>query len=280
MVSKENLVSWLKAVNRQYSAEGIPHKARPFTAFRDFCMEHRCSFGIDHPIAKDIFQWFYERSPPGAHQIGSVYTGIYYYDAAFWPVSVPIIFGTVGVDAFECLDTMPIQVKEMLGASVQEVESYVDHWMHCMDYGYGHMDLENSRTLKPRAIKFLGAANSELKGANSQLLETRPNVKAILGMRMATEIFLKTILVQEEELSDKDLREISHKLEDAARRCAEITGESVFSDIAERTSIYPVVSTRYENTSWPEIKVWQAARLSQLSAATVTRLYSDRDMRL
>lgn len=278
MISKERLVCWLKAADQRYGAEGIPHKSRPLLAFRDFCMEHGCSFGFDHPIAKDIFRWIHERSPPGAHQIGSAYTGVFFYDVAFWPVSIPIIFGTVSLEAFECLDTMPIQVKESLGASIQDVKSYVDHWMQCVDYCYGHMDLENSKTLKPRAIEFLGAANSELKGANSMLLEMRPNVKAILGMRMATEIFLKAILIQEQELSDVGLRKISHNLEDAARRCADITGESAFSYVAEQAYIYPAVSARYENTNWPVEKVWQAARVSQLAATTVTRLYTDRDM--
>ena len=184
MISNEALVAWLKVANRRYSAEGVPHKGRPFTAFREFCVEHRCSFGSDHPVAKAIFQWFYDHSPPGAHQMGSVYTGVYYYDTAFWPVSVPRISGTVHVDALECLETMPLQIREMLGSS-QDIQSYADHWIHCMDYGYGQMDLERGGKLKPRALQFLGAANSELKGANLQLLEIRPNVKAILGMRMA-----------------------------------------------------------------------------------------------
>lgn len=279
MISTEVLVAWLEAANRRYSTEGIPHKGRPFTALSDFIREHRCSLAFDDPTTKAIFQWFYESSPPGAHQVGSIYTGVYFYDTAFWPVCVPLIFGEVSVKAIDCLETMPSQIAQMLGSSHQDMWIYAVHWVNCMDYGYGQMDLESGPILKPRAVQFLGAAHSELIGANPQLLESRPNVKAILGLRMATEIFLKAVLVQELELTDDQLRKISHKLEDAATRCAEITHEKAFAEIAKRVSLYPPVAARYEDTAWPTANVWQATTLTQLTAATVTRLYTDRDMR-
>ncbi|SOD16629.1 hypothetical protein [Nitrosomonas ureae] len=279
MLSDYDLATWLEAANRRYSAEGISHKGRPFTAWREFSVENDLSLALDHPTTKAIFQWFYEHSPPGAHQIGAVYTGVYLYDTAFWPVCIPLTYGQVSVDAIECLETMPLQIKKMLNSSPQDLWSYVLHWADCMDYGYWQMDLEASDRLKPRALQFLGAGHAELKGANSQLLEARPNVKAILGMRMATEIFLKTVLVQELNLTDDELRTISHKLEKAAERCADVTGQSTFKEIAEQVACYPPVSARYEDTDWPESRVWQAAFVTQVTAATVTRLYSDRNIR-
>jgi hypothetical protein len=226
-----------------------------------------------------MFKWFEDHSPPGAHQVGTIYQGVYYCDTAFWPVSVPIIFGTVRIDPLECLETMPVKIREMLSSDGRQLQPYTDHWSDCMDYGYGQVELESNGKLKPRAVQFLCAAHAELMGANSQLLESRPNVKAILGMRMATEILLKTVLVQERELMDDQLKKISHKLEDAASNCAEATGIEKFKDIARRVSIYPSVEARYENTGWPEPTVWEAARLAQLTAAVVTRLYSSRDIR-
>lgn len=279
MLTDKDIALWLEVTNRRYSSEGVPHKARPFTAMGDFSREYNCSFAFDHPTAKTIFQWFYEHSPPGAHQVGSVYTAVYLYDTAFWPVHVPLIFGEVSVNALDCLETMPSKVKEALASSHQDMWVYATHWVNCMDYGYGQMDLSPSQRLKPRAAKFLGAAHAELQGANSQLLDARPNVKAILSLRMATEIFLKTVLVQELALTDDELRKVSHKLEDAARKCAETTKERTFEDIAERVHFYPPVSARYDDTDWPTPRVWEAVTLAQLTAATVTRLYSDRDMR-
>jgi hypothetical protein len=279
MLSTSELLDWLSTANRRYAAEAMPHKGRPFRAMSDFAREHNCSIAMDDPLAKRMFDWFYEHSPPGAHQVGSVYTGIYLYDAAFWPVHVPLIFGEVSVNALDCLETMPQQVKRGLETEHHDIWAYVVHWTNCMDYGYGQMDLEGGSRLSPRALKFLGAGHSEVVGAHSQLLEPRPNVKAILGLRMATEIFLKAVLVQELDLTDSELMKLSHKLEDSSNACADATKERVFAEIAKRVSLYPPVSARYDDTEWSVFAVWQAAALTQLVAATVTRLYTDRDMR-
>lgn len=279
MLSDEALNSWLRATNRRYGVEGVPHKKRPFTALSDFTREHNCSFSSDHPTSKAIFQWFYEHSPPGAHHVGSVYTGIYFYDAAFWAVHIRLIFGTVSVDALDCLETMPKQIKETMAASHRDVWNYATHWVNCMDHGYGYMDLAGSERLTPRAASFLSAAHAEIRGANAQLLEPRPIHKAILSLRMANEIFLKSVLVQELDLSEDKLRSISHKLDDAASRCGDVTGERTFGEIAKRVRVYPPVSARYDQPSWSAAEVWEAATLAQLTAAAVTRLYSDRDSR-
>ena len=245
----------------------------------DFTREHKCTLAMDDPLTKRIFDWFYEHSPPGAHQVGSVYSGVHFYDTAFWPVHVPLIFGQVSVNALDCLETMPVQIKKVLEGNHRDIWTYVVHWVNCMDYGYGQMDLGGISRLQPHASKFFGAAHSELVGANAQLFEPRPNVKAILGMRMATEIFLKAVLVQERNFTDNQLMKISHKLEDAANACAEATKEEVFEEIGKRASLYPPVSARYDDTEWSSTSVWQATTLTQLTGATVTRLYTDRDMR-
>ncbi len=245
----------------------------------DFTREYNCSLAMDDPLAKRIFDWFYEHSPPGAHQIGSVYTGVHFYDTAFWPVNVPLIFGQVSVKALNCLETMPAKIKMVLAGDQCHIGTYMVHWVNCMDYGYGMMDLGGASQLQARASKFFGAAHSELVGANAQLLAHHPNVKAILGMRMATEIFLKAVLVQERNFTDSQLMKISHKLEDAANACADVTKEKVFEEIGKRASLYPPVSARYDNTEWSSTSLWQAVSLSQLTAATVTRLYTDQDMR-
>lgn len=279
MISTEDLAYWLQTTNRRYSEEAVPHRKRPFLALCDFARERSCSIPSNHPIAKFIFEWFYSHSPPDAHQVGAVYTAVYFYDTAFWPLSVPIVFGCVSIDAFECLETMPAGVKAELGSNQNCVQKYVSHWANCMDYGYGQMDISSSQALNARAFNSLSAAHAEIQGANSQLLNVRPNYKAILGLRMATEIFLKTVLIQELNSSDRDLKKISHTLEDAARRCADATGDTTFEEIASRVQVYPSVSARYDQSNWPPHEVWEAASLAQLTAAALTRLYSDRDMR-
>lgn len=271
------LLNWLEVSNLRYAAEGVEHRLRPFQAVSDFTRERRCTLTSKHPIVRAIFDWFYENSPPNSHQVGSMYTGVFLFDTAFWQIQIPLILGEVKVNALHCLNTMPPAVKKNLSSSKSDSSAYVRHWLNCMDYGYGHMEGCNGR-LTARARKFFSAAHAELLGANSQLLEHRPNVKAILGLRMATEIFLKGILIQECDLSDEALQKISHKLESASAKCAEVTKKAVFEEISSQLSVFPPVSARYEDTYWPIERVWQAAMLTQLTAATVMRRYTDSNL--
>lgn len=276
MLTPDELFNWLRLANQRYSQEGVPHKGRPFKAMSDLTRELGVTLSFDHPIAKRIFDWFQEISPPGAHEVGSAFTGAYFFDTAFWAVHVPFIFGRVAIEPLECMSDMPAAIRKAVEESPVELDGYLRHWLNCMDYGYGRMDLADSTTISPRAASFLSAAHSELVGANAQILETRPNVKAILGMRMATEIYLKTVLVQELNLNDSQLMKLGHKLEDVADACSKATNDNTFDGIGSRTSIYPSVSARYDAPAWTSEDVWEAARLTQ--PATVTRRYSDRNM--
>lgn len=274
-----DLRKWLEAANRRYGEEGTPHKARPFQAMLAYSREHRCSLSMNDPKVKAIFAWFYEHSPPDSHHIGSVFTGAFYFDAAFWPLHVPLIFGQVTVNPLDCLATMPALLKRQIESNRRDVWSLTIHWTNCMDYGYGQMELTDERRLSKRAQRFLGTAHGELVGAVVQLLVPRPNAKAILGLRMATEIFLKTVLVQECNLDDIALRKVSHKLEDAASMCADVTGNATFGEIGNRVCLFPPIASRYEEPEWPLNQVWECLALTQSSAAAVTRQYSSRNLR-
>ena len=279
MLSQPELSRWLSDANRRYSDKGIPHRRRPFEAMRDYTVEFRCSLDSRDPLTSKIFDWFYQHSPPHAHQMGSIYTGVYYYDTAFWPVQIPLIFGEVSVNGLDCLATMPQSMKQTLHTHSPHNWIYASHWANCMDYGYGQDDLQQIRILKPRAQDFFDAAHAELLGANSQLIETRPNAKSILGFRMATEIYFKAVLIHTKDLGDNQLKKISHSLEGGAKACADATGSKEFEAIAGHVGVFPPVTARYDVPEWPLDRVWDAALLAQHTAATVTRLYTDRNIR-
>lgn len=279
MFTGDQLKAWLAAANRRYAQQGLPHKARPLRAISDFAAENRCTLGLDDPIAKAMFEWFQAHSPPGSHQVGSIFEGVFYYDAAFWPVSVPIIFGTLSINAFDSLETMPEQIKRQLSMSHDDASSYVEHWLNCMDYGYGHDDIRQLGKLKPRTMSLLAAADGDIRGAMSQLLEPHPNLKAMMSLRMAVEIFLKAALVEKLGHAEKDLRTIGHDLSLAAKSCWEATGVRDFSRIQSEIELLPPVASRYEAPAWMASDVWKAVTLAQYTAASVTRFLSGRDLR-
>lgn len=279
MIDQCTLEDWLNSMNARYRAEEIPPRQRPFRALSDFSREFKCSLMLDSPIAKSILDWFYKHSAPGSHAIGSLFTGAFYFDAYFWPMHIPIGYGTFSINAFDCLETMPETVKDLLAKNQQDSSKLALYWVDCCDYAYGLDELQKASQLGSEVLVFLKNGDRELRGAVAQLLSSRPNTKAILALRMACEIFLKALLIQEKNLTGSQLRKLSHKIKDIATDCHLATGVSEFEAVATAANVFPEVSERYDGNEWKLSEVWNALCIAQVAATAVVRHYTNRDMR-
>lgn len=279
MLDTNQLEIWLKSANERYRREEMPPRARPFRAMSDYTREFNCSVALDSPLAKFVFDWFYENSQPGSHAIGALFTGAFYFDACFWPLYIPHGYGMFSLNALECLKTMPQPLKDQLEQSREDLWRLAIYWADCCDYAYGIDDIRKLVKLRDNALNFIKNGDRELIGAMAQLNAARPNTKAILSLRMATEIFLKALLIQEKDLCEKQLKKLSHKIEDIAEECFQVTQLADFSRLAKAASVFPDVSERYTGGECKLSNVWQAVCVTQAAATAVTRLYSNRDMR-
>lgn len=86
MVTEE----WLTNLNTEFRAAGIEQRRRPWEAIRRYSEDFNTSVNFSSDVAKTIFKWFEANSKPGAHHVGSLYEAVYFYDAQFWVVSIPI----------------------------------------------------------------------------------------------------------------------------------------------------------------------------------------------
>jgi hypothetical protein len=279
MIITPVLEKWLHAANTRYRNDGTEHRQRPFRAIRDFSIDHNCSFDLSSPTATTIFEWFKQHSPEDAHAVGSMFTGAFLFDTSFWPLHIPIIFGTVVIDPLGCLETMPPVLKKQIENSSNDIFGLVNYWVDCIDYAYGIDHISQQDILKPRAKDFVLSAGREMIGAIAQLTIPRPNTKAILSIRMATEIFLKAILIQELDLNDVALKKINHSVKSAAEECAKLTDDSTFTFIANNANIFPAVAERYDGIEWPREQVWKGLVIAQMAAAALTRNYGGQDTR-
>jgi hypothetical protein len=280
-IERNDLDSWLSLANIRYRQEEIHPKGRPFRALSEFTQEFNCSISLNSPIAKTIFDWFTENSQPGSHAIGSLFTGAFYFDTCFWPLSIPIGYGTFALSPYDSLETMPQLLQNQVNESSDDCWRLNLYWIDCCDYAYGVDDIQKQGKLNPKALTFIQNADRELVGAVSQLLIPRPNTKAILALRMASEIFMKAILIQEKNLTDQQLkRNFSHKIEDIADECFAITGIPEFKTVFDNIGVFPAnVSDRYDGGEWKLSDVWKAVYITQIAATAVTRFYTSRDIR-
>jgi hypothetical protein len=197
-------IEWLKKLNTEFRDAGIDQRKRPWEALRRYSKEYKQSIELSSDIANEIFDWFKTQSKPGIHEVGSLFETVYFFDATFWPVSVPLIYGTVQLNAFDCLYDMPEAIKSDLSSTPNTAWDYTIYWADCIDYGLGMDDLRKASNLDAFGMDLLAAADQELKAAISQLKEKRPDSRSILSSRMATELFIKSFIALKAGLTPKD----------------------------------------------------------------------------
>jgi len=175
---------------------------------------------------------------------------------------------------------MPDPLKKDLVKDPEEFRVYLLYWADCVDYAYGFDDICKLNLLRPRALSFLKNANKELRAAVAQVNTSRPNPRAALNARMATEIFLKTLLVAKCDLRDPELKKLGH---DLVRVCDAVQEKACAAEeiamIKHLAPTLPAIDDRYAGEDIDLCLVGNALSLCQMTATTVIRQFSDRDIR-
>jgi hypothetical protein len=270
------LMEWLEAANLRYQAQELPAIHRPFKACSEYSVDFKQNVMLQSPVADAIFKWFYARSDYEAHLIGRLFSGVFYYDAYFWPLHIPISYGQNKIEPLACLQTMPEALKTQIRKNQQPLDLY---FADCFDYGNAISEIATSVLFTNRAKTLLESADKELIGALTQLIVPRPNTKAILGLRMASEIFMKALLVQDMNLSEQDLKGLGHRIDVLAQKCFDVTEVDDFKTLANSSSVYPDIADRYQGAARQLSEVGEAVRVTQTIASSVMRRYTPHNMR-
>lgn len=277
MLSQTELESWLQRTNKRFRADNVHPRSRGFLALIELSKEFQISTSLGSELSNKIFKWFETNTQEGSHAIGALFTGVYYYDACFWPVFISIGYGTFRLNPFAALETMPASIK----AHLQKDESpgYVLYWIDCVDFAYGSEALSQNKSLSLDGQLFLENGQREIEAAISQLSTSRPNAKAILSARMAVEIYLKSLLIIKGGKTEQDVKKISHRITDALDQCIALTSAREFTIVKPKLTIFPDISARYTGGEEPIEKAWDAYCIAQFIATTVVRILSGQDSR-
>jgi hypothetical protein len=84
-------------------------------ALADLSVELQSSIGFNSPLADAVFAWFEQNTKAEAHWIGPLFSGVYFYDATFWKLTIPVIYGTSNVNGLDLLSNHE-QVSFLLNA--------------------------------------------------------------------------------------------------------------------------------------------------------------------
>jgi hypothetical protein len=268
---------WLENLNLQLSREGVPYQQRPFEAIRRWTVETQTAIQIPSSEASDIFRWFEVHSPATAHHIGPYFTGVFLYDAHFWPVDIPMGYGMVQLNALDSLRDMPESIRRRLESDREALWSYVPFFSDCIDYAFGIEDTFVEQSGFGRQL--LLSADKELRSAVSLLLEKTPNPKALEASSLACEMFLKAYLAIHGRADEKAVTALRHDHRDALAACLAVRPSSELELFKDELHIFPSARQRYSGKAYATSLLWRGYDLAQYFATAIVRSMTDRDSR-
>lgn len=273
MVSED----WVANLNKEFRDAGIDQRRRPWEAIRRYSEEFNTAVDISSDVAKTIFKWFEDHSKPGVHQVGSQYEAVYFYDSQFWVVSIPIMYGTVQLNALDCLHEMPDGIKQEMMADHRGAWEYAIYWADCLDYGMGIDDLRKMQGLDEFGYQLLMSANQELRAATSILSQHRPDPRAILNCRMALEIFFKSYIALKNGLTQSEAKAIGHNLNKGLDRFIEVSGLDDWERTRQLLSVFPEIHERYKEQDITFQRLWDGYSFAHSVGALIVREFTDRN---
>lgn len=235
---------------------------------------------MDSPEAQTIFDWYTEQYGRERFAIGSLFTGALYFDQAFWPVYVPICYGTVSVSINKMVDSMPPLVRDRIYRDATAINNLVAVGADCIDYGLGFDDLRGGSLPSAVAMEMLVSADKELRSSVEILLSDRPTQKAAEAARLATEMFLKCFLAHHAGASAKALREeVGHRLDEALVSCLSQSPQADLRVLHGQFGHFPGIGDRYAVRERSLRDLWICYSLAQCARACVVRSVTDRNAR-
>lgn len=267
--------AWLQAANDRYRAEDVVPKQRPWRAWRDYAGERGLALELRDARVQRIFSWFQQNTQPGAHQAGPMFRGAFFFDACFWPLDVPVVYGTGTLDLFAALSTMPLTLKQSVLRNDEAMAQLVMLWTCCIDYAFGFEDIGPSSGGFPQNLILSG--HRELCSCVGLLLSPRPNAKAAHTASFAVELFAKWLLATKDGLDEKRARAFNHNLVHLLDACRPYVPEREINAHIARARLMPPVSDRYDGAEPSGRYLWEAYLTAQTVAASLTRVQTGRD---
>lgn len=267
----------LEEVNKELRDNNVAHRTRPWEAMGIISERLDIVISLPSKEADFIFNWFEENGKPGNQIQGHYHQGAYFYDAEFWSVSIPLIYGNVEINCLDALHEMPTSIKSSLTNDKGLFWDYVVFWTDCIDFGYAYGDLCDSKDHNTFGIQLLKAGYEELASATSLMLEHQPNGRAIMNSRMASEILMKSFICLKRGLTEKEAKKLGHDLKSLLKELIKCSGYTTLDGMYGLISVFPEIHKRYNEQAAPKIDIFNAYAFAQSIGALLAREFTDRN---
>ncbi|MBA3833972.1 MAG: hypothetical protein H0X34_19205 [Chthoniobacterales bacterium] len=272
---------WLSSFNDECREREVSSGERPFRALEKWAEEsgQRASpfnlllSHLSTPAFSAIYAFFKANTSVGRDEAAPFRQTCFFYDTAFWPVIVPVLYGEHVVDPIRFVVGMPASLFHDLGFDSAARDELNAHWFDCLHHMNNTLLLDGDQ-LPELAGGFLAGGEKGLFAAADCLLGLPPNQKAAELSRDAFESILKGFAVVKTDLTLDDAKEIRHKLHKLVMRCAAALPAFETARLDKACGLYPDIAARYEKTALPAKGLWQCYSEAQHAMAMSLRLIS------
>jgi hypothetical protein len=212
-----------------------------------------------------------------------MHVGAFMFRDVFFPLRIPLIFGSPAINPVNFLIDVPDIQKRWLFNDQQTGLAFFDQVIDLMDFVYGLNDLEKIGQLPDKTVEWWDLAKQQLEAAAATVLGSFNKYAVIQNCCISTELLLKGALmakgVDEKTLASKK-QGYGHNLENLVDKTAQH-----LPNLNQETLLFVVkqfpdyVESRYEAMNFSRLDLGRFLINTQFISGEILRQFSNRNFR-
>lgn len=210
---------------------------------------------------------------------GGIHLGFFMFRDLFAQLYVPVIFGSPFVDFVKLLDLSDHQ-KRLMANDAEAMAAFEDQALDLFDFAYGYMEFGHKRQVGNKAKELIYRCHVQLEAAAATATGAYDYRGTLQSALLGAELAIKSGLAGN-GYDEKELRKIGHNLEKGTRALGQLEPTFDTERVLRSVSTFPNFSdSRYGGAQPDRRQMGHILMKAQFIASEVTRLFSDRNIRL
>lgn len=286
-----DLFQLLLEIDTQLIEKDVSPHARPLQACIAIAEQLGMSFNLGDEFSRRVDAIYKNLYRPSDLELPPMHVGAFMFRDVFFPLRIPVIYGTPAINPVELLlDMTDFQKRWLFNDKVTGL-TFFDQLIDLMDFAYGLDDFEKSSSSE-RTKELWLLAKRQLEAGAAAVLGSFDVYAVIQNSCIATELFLKGALSKETGMTDEQFRnEYGHGIKKLVPAISsiltKIDGERLLSVVEKLPSytdsryfdIQNPNSRRYDVRGFSRRKVGELLMNTQYVAGEVLRQFSKRNTR-
>ncbi|MEM6754980.1 MAG: hypothetical protein AAF630_18660 [Cyanobacteria bacterium P01_C01_bin.38] len=281
-----NLTKLVIEVDDELIQKGVEPYQRPIFTYRMIAQRLKpgsSSILQYDPLFNAVNQIYGELYRPMDMQMPPVHMGAFLFRDIFFPLRIPLIFGSPAINPVDFLIDVPDIQKRWLFNDRQTGLTFFDQVIDLMDFVYGLDDLEKIGQLPDKTVEWWYLAKQQLEAAAATVLGSFNKYAVIQNCCISNELLLKGALVAkgvDEKTLKSQKQGYGHNLENLVDKTAQY-----LPNLNQETLLFVVkqfpdyVKSRYEAMNFSRLELGRFLMNTQFISGEILRQFSNRNFR-